>query len=166
MNWQCRTDWQRVSRGRRYAHPLMRVSATGRRIRWIGKTPSTASSEGAAPLGEFARTPELARLEAVLWVAREPLSGRKLAQFTPLADGTQARTLIRQLNQFYDQAGGSFRVELTVGDGSGPGPLRHELRPRRAPRGAGDSPRHRPREALTQGFATVRIGGGRGREMG
>src|SRR5262245_47589731 len=38
------------------------------------------------------------RLEAILFLAREPLSSRKLSQYANLADGTQARTLIRRLN--------------------------------------------------------------------
>ena len=59
----------------------------------------------------WARDPRLARLEAVLFLAREPLSTRKLAQFAGLADGTEARTLIRRLNQAYDESGSAFRAE-------------------------------------------------------
>jgi segregation and condensation protein B len=58
---------------------------------------------------------DLARLEAVLLLAREPLSSRKLSQFANLADGTQARTLIRRLNAGYDAAGRAFRVEQVAG---------------------------------------------------
>jgi len=61
------------------------------------------------------RDPDLARLEAVLLLAREPLNSRKLAQFANLADGTQARTLIRRLNEQYDAAGRAFRVEHVAG---------------------------------------------------
>ncbi|MDZ4779856.1 MAG: SMC-Scp complex subunit ScpB [Planctomycetia bacterium] len=57
----------------------------------------------------------MARLEAVLFVAGEPFNGRKLAQFAGLADGTSARTLIRQLNQFYDRQGAAFRVADVAG---------------------------------------------------
>jgi segregation and condensation protein B len=56
-----------------------------------------------------------ARLEAVLFLAREPLGSRKLAQYANLADGTQARTLIRHLNEQYDAAGRAFRVEQVAG---------------------------------------------------
>lgn len=56
-----------------------------------------------------------ARLEAVLFLSREPLSSRKLAQFAGLEDGTQARTMIRRLNERYDQALRSFRVEEMAG---------------------------------------------------
>jgi segregation and condensation protein B len=62
-----------------------------------------------------ARDAELARLEAVLLLAREPLNSRKLAQYANLADGTQARTLIRRLNEHYDSAGRAFRVEQVAG---------------------------------------------------
>lgn len=57
------------------------------------------------------RSPRLARLEAVLLVANGPLSSRKLAQFATLADATEARTLIRKLNELYDRQDNAFRVE-------------------------------------------------------
>jgi segregation and condensation protein B len=55
------------------------------------------------------------RLEAVLFLAKEPLSARKLSQYAGLADGTQARTLVRRLNTLYDHAGRAFRVEAVGG---------------------------------------------------
>lgn len=54
-------------------------------------------------------------LEGVLFLAREPLSTRKLAQFAGLADGTEARTLVRKLNALYDAEGCAFRVEEVAG---------------------------------------------------
>lgn len=54
-------------------------------------------------------------LEAVLWVAREPLSARKLAALAGLADPTQARTLARRLNESYDSVGHAFRIEEVAG---------------------------------------------------
>ncbi len=57
----------------------------------------------------------LARVEAVLFVAREPLTSRKIAQIARLADGTEARTLVRRLNLLYDQEGSAFRVEELAG---------------------------------------------------
>jgi segregation and condensation protein B len=38
-----------------------------------------------------------------------------LAQYANLADGTQARTLVRRLNELYDAAGRAFRVEQVAG---------------------------------------------------
>lgn len=55
------------------------------------------------------------RLEAVLFLAREPLGLRKLAQLANLADGTEARTLIAQLRQRYDERGCAFQVEHVAG---------------------------------------------------
>ncbi|MCC7087227.1 MAG: SMC-Scp complex subunit ScpB [Pirellulales bacterium] len=57
----------------------------------------------------------MARVEAVLFLAKETLSSRKIAQLASLADGTQARTLIRRLNQFYDESGAAFRAEEVAG---------------------------------------------------
>jgi segregation and condensation protein B len=61
------------------------------------------------------RDERLCQLEAVLLVAREPLSTRKLSQYANLADATEARTLIRQLNEEYDHLGRAFRVEEVAG---------------------------------------------------
>ena len=51
----------------------------------------------------------------MLLLAREPLNSRKLSQYANLADGTQARTLVRRLNERYDAAGRAFRVEHVAG---------------------------------------------------
>lgn len=61
------------------------------------------------------RDPAMARLEALLLLAREPLSSRKLAQLADLADGTKARTLVRALNSRYDSQGCAFRAEEVAG---------------------------------------------------
>lgn len=58
---------------------------------------------------------ELARLEAVLFLSREPVPSRKLAQLANLADGTQARSLVRQLRKQYDARGTAFQVEEVAG---------------------------------------------------
>ncbi len=55
------------------------------------------------------------RVEAILLVTREPLNSRKLAQHARLADGTEARTVVRQLNRLYDEAGRAFRIEEVAG---------------------------------------------------
>jgi segregation and condensation protein B len=57
----------------------------------------------------------LKRLEAVLLLSREPLNSRKLSQYAELADGTEARTLIRRLNEHYDEVGRAFRIEEVAG---------------------------------------------------
>lgn len=55
------------------------------------------------------------RLEAILLLAKSPLSTRKLAQLAHLADGTEARTLVRHLNRCYDELGRAMRVEQVAG---------------------------------------------------
>ena len=58
---------------------------------------------------------KLQRTEAVLVLSRGPLTTRKLAALAGLADATEARTLIRQLNQLYDDEGRAFRAEEVAG---------------------------------------------------
>jgi len=69
----------------------------------------------AARRDEFVRDPQLAKVEAFLFFAREPLGSRKLALLAGLADGTEARTLVRRLNRLYDAAGTAFRAEDVAG---------------------------------------------------
>ena len=57
-----------------------------------------AGSDGPS-LPEDTDAAKMQRIEAVLFLAREPLSSRKLSQYANLADGTEARTLVRRLNQ-------------------------------------------------------------------
>jgi len=57
----------------------------------------------------------MARLEAVLLISQEPVGSRKLAELAGLADGTEARTLVRRLNQFYDQEECAFCVMEVAG---------------------------------------------------
>ena len=65
--------------------------------------------------GPTTRSEPMARLEAVLFLAREPLGSRKLADLAGLADGTLARTLVRKLNRIYDLEGCAFRVSEIAG---------------------------------------------------
>jgi segregation and condensation protein B len=78
-------------------------------------SPQNSQVDSAVVLSGQEPFESLARLEAVLLLAKEPLSSRKLAQFAGLEDGTKARTLIRKLNAEYDQAGRAFRVEEVAG---------------------------------------------------
>ena len=82
----------------------------GRGVWWRLPWPLEVRESGAAG-GSRVRDERMRRLEAVLFLAREPLSSRKLSQYANLADATEARTLIRRLNQLYDQGGRAFRVE-------------------------------------------------------
>jgi segregation and condensation protein B len=102
----------------RYQRPLEPASAAGfpkrpsRHIAAAGRTirPTTDSIQSAA-----SRVSRRSRLEAVLLLAREPLSLRKLAQSANLADGTEARTLLTELRRCYDARGCAFGVEQLAG---------------------------------------------------
>jgi segregation and condensation protein B len=62
-----------------------------------------------------ARLARRQRVEAILLLAREPLNSRKLAAHARLTDGTEARTLVRELNELYDRSGRAMRVEEVAG---------------------------------------------------
>jgi len=98
----------------RFCTPLAR-RATGRfsAARPMRESCSSEAIDETDP--DLVRDPSLARMEAALFLAREPLTSRKLAQFAGLADGTAARTLIRRLNGLYDLSGSAFRVEEVAG---------------------------------------------------
>jgi segregation and condensation protein B len=57
----------------------------------------------------------LRRVEAVMFLARSPLSNRRIAQLAGLEDGTEARVHLKQLNAFYDAVGRSFHVKQVAG---------------------------------------------------
>lgn len=81
---------------------------------------TTQSSAAAAMIGAVADEAEDSiqrrrRAEAVLLFTRGPLPLRKLAQLAGLADATEARTLLRQLNELYDRTGSALRVEEIAG---------------------------------------------------
>lgn len=55
------------------------------------------------------------RVEAVLFLAKEPLISRRISDLADLEDGTEARTLIRRLNRIYDKSDRAFRIESVAG---------------------------------------------------
>jgi segregation and condensation protein B len=76
----------------------------GREVTTVGK--SSADSPAA----------KLARVEAALFLAREALSTRKLAELADLADGTEARTLVRELGRRMRRRGSAMLpVEVAHG---------------------------------------------------
>lgn len=76
----------------------------------MSESPSNQSAS-AEPDARAARR----RLEAILLMARGPLTSRKLSQLAGLEDGTQSRTMIRDLNQHYDQLGRAFHIKRIAG---------------------------------------------------
>ncbi len=68
-----------------------------------------------AAAGPAVRSPQLARLEAVLFAATEPLSSRGLAEAAGLKDAAEARKLVTELRECYEQDGSAFTVENIAG---------------------------------------------------
>jgi segregation and condensation protein B len=63
----------------------------------------------------LAREPALARLEAVLLLADEPLAARRLAEAAGLASAAEARTLIARLRELLVVDGSAFEIEELAG---------------------------------------------------
>jgi segregation and condensation protein B len=71
-----------------------------------------AESTAADP---HARDAKLARVEAALFLAAEPLSARKIATAAALTDTAEARRLLRKLSDLYDADGTAFQIEEIAG---------------------------------------------------
>lgn len=97
----------------RYQTPLgMRGGNAPRRCIPL-RGPQAGSATGGV---EVAQPSALARVEAVLFLARTPLSTRKLAKLAGLADGTKARKLIEELRDRLRQRGSALTpVEVAGG---------------------------------------------------
>ncbi|MGD9645732.1 MAG: SMC-Scp complex subunit ScpB [Pirellulales bacterium] len=109
-NWSSRTTALGASR------PLVARGGQAHPRSWLLWPPGRSwHSSASAPAGRAVRNPRMARLEAVLLVAREALPARRLAHLASLADGTEARTLIRLLNERFDATPTAFRVEEVAG---------------------------------------------------
>jgi segregation and condensation protein B len=99
----CRRPWADVSQVRQRVAARVQTAATSSEAR---NPPSQADAPAA----------KLARLEAALFLAREPLSTRKLAELADLADGTEARSLVRELSKRLQRRGSAMApVEVAHG---------------------------------------------------
>ncbi|MFP6750768.1 MAG: SMC-Scp complex subunit ScpB [Pirellulaceae bacterium] len=89
------------------------------RMRWGKRSPDTQSGGPESPplagLSAEDLDSRIYQLEGILFIAREPISSRKLSEMAGLADGTEARTLIRYLNERYDQQQRAIRLEQVAG---------------------------------------------------
>ncbi|GHT36854.1 hypothetical protein FACS189427_09090 [Planctomycetales bacterium] len=57
----------------------------------------------------------MSKLEAVLFLAREPLPIRRLAQLASLPEGSRPKVLLRELNNRYVRQKSSFRIVEVAG---------------------------------------------------
>lgn len=85
---------------------------TSNAFRWnFFATDRASNTRESLPTDIRRRTPKMARLESVLFVADEPQSIKRLVQLATLADVDEAQELIDRLNLAYDASGSTFRVE-------------------------------------------------------
>jgi segregation and condensation protein B len=96
------------------AGALAKGLPAGRRWWLLGDRTDQAVDEHPS-FGQHVRADELARLEAAMFLAREPLTTRRLAKLARLPDGTRARALLRELRRLHDASGAAFRVEHIAG---------------------------------------------------
>lgn len=82
-----------------------------RRNQWL-RSNRPAATPLLIPEEESAK---LARVEGILFLAKEPLPSRKISQLASLKDGREMRTLIGKLNEQYDFRGQAFRIEQIAG---------------------------------------------------
>lgn len=76
------------------------------------------ASDSVAPVSEKWESDPLSRMrrtEAVLFLSRKPMASRKISELAHLEDGTQARTMIKELNLRYDRAGRAFQIKKVAG---------------------------------------------------
>lgn len=104
-----------------HRHQTLRLCTPS--VPWRTRLPLPASSRAVSLFGSRRLVPcrpsrerqRLGRLEAVLLLAREPISLRKLAALANLADATQARTLIERMRKRYDDRSCAFQIEQLAG---------------------------------------------------
>jgi hypothetical protein len=97
----------------RYSTPLRRTERPASAGWWRIGDSATASHSNAQPVED--QDAKIARVEAVLFMSREPISTRKLANVAKLADGTEARTLVNLLARRYEQRGSAMQVVEVAG---------------------------------------------------
>lgn len=103
-----------------YSGVSLKGASSRGRLTWLllaedANSGSPAPQVDPIPSDEEPEETRRRRVEAVLLIAKEPLPSRRLAQLTGLADATEARTLIRRLNELYDRKGRAMRVEEVAG---------------------------------------------------
>jgi segregation and condensation protein B len=102
------------SPGHAVREPWIRYAYSRRGVKYAAGPPSQAVVATKASGDTTAA--KLARVEAILLLSREPLPSRKLAELADLADGTEARSLVRELARRMRNRGSAFQpVEVAHG---------------------------------------------------
>jgi segregation and condensation protein B len=97
------------------ARPWVQFSACRKPLPCGGRPNVRPSEPVAGPLPDTTAA-KLARVEALLFLSREPLPSRKLAALADLADGTEARSLVRELARRMRNRGSAMQpVEVAGG---------------------------------------------------
>lgn len=81
----------------------------------VSEAETDAKAESVLPFCEDTRSETTTNLEAVLFLAREPLAARRLAQLADAPEGTRIRNLLRDLNERYDRGQSAFRIVEVAG---------------------------------------------------
>jgi segregation and condensation protein B len=89
------------------------LASSGKRWPFVAFLTANRPSSGDAPASRAVTRRR--RLEAVLFLAREPLALRKLAQLANLTDATEVRMLLASLRKLYDDRGCAFQVAQVAG---------------------------------------------------
>lgn len=97
----------------RYGTPLRRSERPTDPFWWHFSGNATASHPSVRSAED--QDAKIARIETVLFMSREPISTRKLANVANLADGTEARTLVNMLARRYEQRGSAMQVVEVAG---------------------------------------------------
>jgi segregation and condensation protein B len=87
---------------------LLGQSAVRPALYWLSRPRSGDSQTGST-------SARRSRLEAILFLAREPLTLRKLAQLANLTDATEARTVLKSLQARYDERQCAFQLAQVAG---------------------------------------------------
>lgn len=96
--------------------PLARRPAHARPGNHRPRSGPTSDDQTAEPSQNTqAREPALARLEAALFIAQEPIPAKKLATVAGLKDAGEARRLVERLNNLLDADATAFRVGQVAG---------------------------------------------------
>ena len=98
-----------------YAQNLLNQTITAQDATTGGDLTSDESVENAEESPVLEPGVARSRVEALLLIAKAPLSYRRLAVLAGLEDATQARTLVADLNALYDSNGRGIRIEQIAG---------------------------------------------------